>query len=70
MDKLLKSTLIFGILIVSISIGYYLIFKPTPITQLQIQNQKTEFDACYDKCTSLGQGQTICLRTICGNGSK
>ncbi len=65
MDKKLRNTLIFGILIISISISYYLVFKPTPTTQLQIQNQKTEFDACFDKCTGNGRDGFVCVN-ICG----
>lgn len=59
MDKKLRNTLIFGIIIVSFSIFIYLVIRP---------NQKTEFDACYDKCTNNGinqDKQPICVN-ICG----
>jgi hypothetical protein len=60
MDKTLRNAIIAGILIVSISIAYFLIFKPEP-------KQQTEFDACYEKCTSLGVNQDDCLKRYCGN---
>lgn len=48
MDRKLRNTIIFGIIIVSLSIFIYLVIRP---------NQKTEFDACYDKCTNNGSAQ-------------
>lgn len=61
MDKKLRNVLIFGIIIISLSVSYYLVLKPVP-------SQKTEFDACYDKCleTRTDQDKNETCVHICG----
>lgn len=61
MDKVLRNAIVLGILVTSLSIGYYLVMKPNTV-------QKTEFDACYEKCiefSSSGTKNYSCV-TICG----
>lgn len=58
MDKILRNVIIAGIIIMSFSIAYFLVLKPT-------KNQKTEFDACYDKCVQVGNNERVCVST-CG----
>lgn len=57
MDKTLRNVIIAGIIIVALSVGYYLVLKP-----------KTEFEACYGRCTNLNtlnSDQKFCL-SFCG----
>jgi uncharacterized protein YpmB len=70
MDKALKISIIIGITILSLSIGYYLVLKPS---QQPVQSQKTEFEACYQQCSSdfkngmfaNGASKSVCI-SICG----
>lgn len=60
MDKTLKNVIIAGIIIISLSIGYF-ILKSIP-------SKKTEFSACYEKCIEVGQTENkdrTCVN-ICG----
>ena len=50
MDKKLRNTIMFGIITISISLFIFLVIRP---------NQKTEFDACYDKCTNNGAANDL-----------
>ena len=52
MDKKLRNTIIFGIIIVAISIGYYFVIRPS---------QKTEFETCYQQCVKNGMNQNQCV---------
>jgi hypothetical protein len=58
MDRKLRNTIIFGIMIISLSIAYFLVLKP-------IKTQRTEFDACYEKCVQVSNNEKACIAT-CG----
>ena len=61
MDQALKIAIILGIMIVSLSIGYYLVLKPS-------EPKKTEFEACYNQCMNSAEDYTKgdCVY-ICGD---
>ena len=59
MDKTLRNVMIAGIIIAILSIGYYFVLKP-----------KTEFEACYNKCTNLHtsiSAPEVCFATCAQN---
>ena len=43
LDKAVKMSIILGVLIIALSVAYYLILKPVPV-------QKTNFESCYVQC--------------------
>lgn len=59
MDKVLRNAIVLGILVTSLSIGYYLVMKPNTV-------QKTEFEACYEKCTEVQSDRNVSCVNICG----
>jgi hypothetical protein len=59
MDKMLRNALVLGVLVTSFSIGYYLVIKPNTV-------QKTEFDACYEKCLESNSSQARSCVITCG----
>lgn len=59
MDKTLRNVVMFGILVVSLSIGYYLVLKPSTTS-------KTEFEACYNQCLINGGTADKACVILCG----